>query len=74
MSKDPVCGMTVDASHAASRSEFEGASYYFCCSHCKRQFDANPHQFVAPKAPTARIPCCGFGMGMVKHTIQRGRA
>jgi len=72
MSKDPVCGMTVGASQASGQSEFEGENYYFCCAECQRKFEADPAQFAAAKPQ--RIPCCGFGCGVVRHTSQRGFA
>lgn len=72
MSIDPVCGMTVDASRAGGHSEFEDETYYFCCPECERRFNADPGQFAAPKPRSARVPCCGFAVGMVKHTNQRG--
>ena len=37
---DPMCGMTVDPSHAAGRSERDGKTYYFCSTACKGRFDA----------------------------------
>ena len=37
--KDPICGMTVAISAAKYESEFEGKTFYFCCSGCKQQFD-----------------------------------
>jgi len=74
MIHDPVCGMTVEPSEAAAQSEFEGKTYYFCCDECHRQFDAEPAQFAAPGAEAARISCCGFGQGTVRHTVQRGMA
>jgi len=47
VARDPVCGMDVDEKRAAAagrRSEFEGATYYFCADECKRRFDAEPAQ------------------------------
>lgn len=37
---DPICGMTVDPSHAAGRSERAGKTHYFCSTACKSRFDA----------------------------------
>ncbi|HYC58681.1 MAG TPA: heavy metal translocating P-type ATPase [Thermoanaerobaculia bacterium] len=37
---DPICGMTVDAAHAAGSSEYDGTTYYFCSLGCKKKFDA----------------------------------
>lgn len=44
---DPVCGMEVDPATAAGSSEYEGTTYYFCSTGCKRQFDKDPQAFVA---------------------------
>jgi membrane fusion protein, copper/silver efflux system len=47
--KDPVCGMEIDQKRAAAagrRSEYKGATYYFCADECKKQFDAEPARFA----------------------------
>jgi YHS domain-containing protein len=46
MAVDPVCGMKVDESKTKYVSEFEGKKYYFCCGHCKEEFDKNPHKYL----------------------------
>ena len=43
---DPVCGMQVDPQQAAGSSEYQGQTYYFCSTGCKRQFDNDPPRFV----------------------------
>jgi xanthine dehydrogenase accessory factor len=48
---DPVCGMTVDPTHALHRSEYQGRSIFFCCAGCKRKFDRDPAQFSVQAAP-----------------------
>jgi len=40
--KDPVCGMDVDPHTTEHRSQHAGKPWYFCSSHCKTKFDANP--------------------------------
>jgi Cu+-exporting ATPase len=45
---DPVCGMEVSPDKAAGSSQYEGQTYYFCSPSCKKQFDADPQQFVKP--------------------------
>lgn len=74
MSKDPVCGTTLEPSQAAAQSEFEGETYYFCRTDCEQQFRAHPQQYAATKQVSPGVPCCGFGMGMVRRTTQRGVA
>lgn len=43
---DLVCDMTVDTETAEYKSEYGGATYYFCGAGCKRAFDKNPTEFV----------------------------
>lgn len=44
MEEDVICGMQVDPKKAASSSEYQGKTYYFCSLGCKRRFDQNPEQ------------------------------
>jgi xanthine dehydrogenase accessory factor len=44
--RDPICGMTVDASKAKHKAEFQGTSFYFCCAGCKQTFDKQPEKYV----------------------------
>jgi YHS domain-containing protein len=46
MEKDPVCGMDVDPKTAAGKSEYQGKTYYFCSSGCKKAFDKEPQRYV----------------------------
>lgn len=48
MSKDPVCGMTVD-DDSPHRSTHAGQSYLFCSPGCKARFDREPGRYVAPE-------------------------
>jgi Cu+-exporting ATPase len=43
---DPVCGMTVDPERAASKFDYEGETYYFCCPNCQRKFSAAPQSYL----------------------------
>ena len=45
--RDLVCGMTVAAAAAGPQAEFGGRTYYFCCTHCREQFVAEPHRYAA---------------------------
>jgi YHS domain-containing protein len=47
--KDPVCQMEVDRRTAATETEYEGKTYYFCCRQCREQFEANPQKYVQQK-------------------------
>lgn len=46
MAKDPVCGMDVDPKTAAGKSDYQGMTYYFCSSGCKKAFDKEPQKYV----------------------------
>ncbi len=48
---DPVCGMTVTGASAAAQRQVDGASVYFCSTHCANTFDADPHRYVAAPKP-----------------------
>ena len=37
VTKDPVCGMTVDET-TAIHTERDGKTFYFCSNHCRQQF------------------------------------
>ena len=59
--KDPVCGMSVDPHTALHRTEHAGHAYYFCASHCKHKFDADPASYLdgrAVAAPAGAIYTC----------------
>ncbi len=41
---DPVCGMDVDPKAPdAIKTQHGGKTYYFCSTHCKEDFEKNPH-------------------------------
>jgi xanthine dehydrogenase accessory factor len=44
---DPVCGMEVEVATARHSHEHEGATYYFCCPHCKAKFAKDPLRYLA---------------------------
>ncbi len=46
MAKDPVCGMEVDEAKAAATATYEGKTYYFCATGCKKEFEANPSKYA----------------------------
>jgi Cu+-exporting ATPase len=43
---DPVCGMKVEDSKAAGKSNYKGKDYYFCATNCKTKFDKSPEQYI----------------------------
>lgn len=44
--KDLVCGMDIDYTNAAGKSEYNGQTYYFCSLGCKKSFDQNPEKYL----------------------------
>ncbi len=42
---DPVCGMNVEVGKAI-KTEYRGETYYFCCTHCKQEFDKRPEEYL----------------------------
>jgi Cu+-exporting ATPase len=44
--RDPVCGMEVEPSRAAGRSEYQGRTYYFCARSCQARFEQDPARYV----------------------------
>lgn len=41
----PVSGEVIKNISKASKSEYNGKTYYFCCEKCKAKFDAAPEKF-----------------------------
>jgi Cu+-exporting ATPase len=37
LTKDPICGMTVDET-TAIHAERDGKTFYFCSDHCRQKF------------------------------------
>src|SRR5882724_4546057 len=48
MTRDPVCGMTVDSTKAAAYFEHHGETYFFCAKGCAQKFSANPERYLNP--------------------------
>jgi Cu+-exporting ATPase len=42
MTKDIICGMTVDEKKAKFKAERSGQTYYFCSEGCLKKFQADP--------------------------------
>jgi len=55
---DPVCGMSIDPTHAAGTSRFGGTTFHFCALSCKTTFDEAPAKFAVIEEPAA---CCSPG-------------
>lgn len=46
MTRDPVCGMTVDEKTAVASANYKGTTYYFCCPACKEKFEQEPEKYL----------------------------
>ena len=53
MTKDPICGMTVDKT-TALHAERDGKMYYFCSDICRQKFLSTP----AGSKPEGKSGCC----------------
>jgi YHS domain-containing protein len=43
---DLVCGMEIVQKDARYLARYNGATYYFCSTHCKHHFDSAPLRYV----------------------------
>jgi Cu+-exporting ATPase len=48
--RDPVCGMTIDSTKAATQAQYQGKTYFFCSAQCRRTFDAAPDRYAEERA------------------------
>jgi YHS domain-containing protein len=46
MMTDPVCGMRVNEKNAEYQAQFAGRKYYFCSEECRKEFEADPSEYV----------------------------
>jgi len=51
--RDPVCNMAIDALNAASKTSYQGQSYYFCSDQCASRFQASPGRYARTEVPTS---------------------
>ncbi|MHA1527469.1 MAG: heavy metal translocating P-type ATPase [Alphaproteobacteria bacterium] len=72
ITRDPICGMTVDTQAGKPSHEHEGHLYHFCCNGCREKFAAQPAAYVE-----AEDPVCGMKVAratarhMAKHAGER---
>ena len=55
VTKDPICGMTVDEA-TALHVERDGKTFYFCCDHCRQKFLSTS---AGVKIEEKSGSCCG---------------
>jgi len=46
MTSDPVCGMRVDERKSDIQAQFAGRKYFFCSEECRKEFEADPGEYV----------------------------
>ena len=51
MSRDPVCGMSVEARASIPAFAYLGQTYYFCSAGCSWEFQQSPERFAANQEP-----------------------
>ena len=51
MATDPVCGMAVETGDNL-HYQHNGKTWWFCSTHCRDEFDADPRRF-SNRAPVA---------------------
>ena len=54
VTKDPICGMTVDEK-TAIHAERDGKTFYFCSEGCLKKFRSKP----TDEKSTPKASCCG---------------
>jgi L-lactate dehydrogenase len=47
MTRDPVCGMSVDESETDYHTTYSGEKYSFCTNRCKQSFEHDPERYLA---------------------------
>ena len=70
VTRDPVCGMSVDMAKTAHRTTHDGREIGFCSAGCKAKFEAAPEQYL-----TATDPVCGMKVkiaGAKNTTVHEG--
>lgn len=70
---DPVCGMTVDvpvAETAGLLLEYEGRTWAFCRSGCRRAFLEGPGEYIARAEGSAGHPARGDGQPLIDQGMR----
>jgi len=67
VTRDPVCGMTVDMAKTPHRTTHEGREIGFCSAGCKAKFEADPATYLK-----ATDPVCGMRVDRVsaRHMLK----
>ena len=67
ITRDPVCGMTVDPEAGKPSLDHDGRLYHFCSEGCRKKFAAAPQDYL-----TAKDPVCGMTVdrSTAKHFLK----
>ncbi|MGO4354741.1 heavy metal translocating P-type ATPase [Rhizobium sp. RAF36] len=67
VTRDPVCGITVDPDAGKPSLVHAGHTYHFCCDGCRKKFEAAPQDYL-----TAKDPVCGMSVdrSTAKHFLK----
>ena len=67
ITRDPVCGMTVDPDAGKPRVEQDGHVYHFCYDGCRAKFVADPEAYIS-----STDPVCGMSVDRATsaHTMR----
>ena len=57
ITRDPVCGMTVDPNADKPSLDYQGRTFHFCCDGCRKKFEAAPESHIS-----AKDPVCGMAV------------
>jgi len=67
VTKDPVCGMTVNSATAKWTYTHEGKAYFFCASSCMEKFKADPERYLkSPDKAAAMTSLVSIGTSSAK--------
>ena len=72
LTRDPVCGMTVEPTGNAPTHQYAERTFHFCSDRCRETFAADPEAYL-----TAKDPVCGMNVDrasaahVAKHEAKR---
>lgn len=52
VTRDPVCGMTVDRNAGKPSLDYQGRTFHFCSDGCRTKFGAAPEDYISANDPT----------------------
>jgi Cu+-exporting ATPase len=72
MSKDPVCGMSVNPATSPHRAEARGQTVHFCGAGCLTRFEADPGRYLDPRPPEPAVAGAVYTCPMHPEVRQEG--